>query len=81
MNNSTNTHRSAKLIADLSEAGRSAKLLADLLELVTRSVMDIKALVLVVLSYAIMVLVDRRGLMSGPYCPGAYKISHRSSGE
>ena len=47
-------HRSAKLLADLSEAGRSAKLLADLLELVTRSIMDIMALVLSVLSYAIM---------------------------
>ena len=46
--------RSAKSLADLSEACRSAKLLADLVELVTRSVMDLKALVLLVLSYAIM---------------------------
>ena len=43
--------RSAKLLADLSETRRSAKLIADLL---TRSTMDIKALVLSVLSYAIM---------------------------
>ena len=49
--------RSAKLLADLSEIRRSAKLLADLSVLVlffTRSTMDIKALVLSVLSYAIM---------------------------
>ena len=58
------SHRSAKSLADLSEACRSAKLLADLSEtrrsakliadLLTRSTMDIKALVLSVLSYAIM---------------------------
>ena len=47
-------HRSAKLLADLSETRRSAKLLADLWLSFTRSTMDIMALVLSVLSYAIM---------------------------
>ena len=45
--------RSAKLLADLSETRRSAKLLADLL---TRSTIDIKALILSVLNYAIMTI-------------------------
>ena len=51
-------HRSAKLLADL--CGRSAKVLADLSEdlpgswYLSRSAMDLTALVLVVLSYAIM---------------------------
>ena len=46
--------RSAKSLADLSEAHRSAKLLADLWLSFFRSTMDIMALVLSVLSYAIM---------------------------
>ena len=50
----SDSDRSAKLLADLSETRRSAKLLADLWLSFTRSTMDIMALVLSVLSYAIM---------------------------
>ena len=52
-------HRSAKLLADL--CARSAKVLGDLSEdlpgswYLTRSAMDLTALVLVVLSYVIMI--------------------------
>ena len=49
-----NSDRSAKLLADLSETRRSAKVIADLWLSSTRSTMEIMALVLSVLSYAII---------------------------